>query len=61
MQAKLQIEITKEAKDHLKALAYSKGLTLTEYILNAAADHGDAKAKKLIAAILENKNKKISK
>lgn len=55
---KMQIDITKEARDHLKALAYSKGMTLSVFMLKAAAAQGDAKAKRLIAQILKEKYKK---
>jgi hypothetical protein len=62
----LQIDITTEARDHLKSLAYSKGLTLKEYILKAAAEMGDAKAKRLIevslsATRIRSLNKQIHK
>jgi hypothetical protein len=54
----LQIDITTEARDHLKSLAYSKGLTLKEYVLKAVAEMGDAKARKLIEASLSVKRTK---
>jgi hypothetical protein len=59
---KLQIDISPQARDYLKALAYSRGQTLTEYILIAAAEAGDAKAKKLIEESMKLKHhKSVSK
>lgn len=54
---KLQIDISDEARAHIKALAYSKGMTLTEYVITAIADKGDAKAKKLLEKRKLNKQK----
>jgi uncharacterized protein (DUF1778 family) len=55
---KIQIDISPEARAYLKSLAYSRGQSLTEYILKAAADAGDAKAKRLIEESIKLKNKK---
>lgn len=54
----MQIDITQEARDHLKSLAYSRGMTLSVFMLTAAAEAGDGKAKRLIADILKNKYQK---
>lgn len=57
---KLQIDITVEAREHLKSLAYSRGQTLTQFILLAAAEAGDSKAKKLIEKSMEEKRHRSS-
>lgn len=45
---RFQINASTELINHAKALAYSRGLSLTEYILQAAAKDGDEKMKQLV-------------
>jgi hypothetical protein len=45
---RLQINASTELINQAKAIAYSRGLSLTEYILQAMAKDGDEKLKQLV-------------
>lgn len=53
---RFQIDASKEIRNYVKALAYQRGLSMTEFVLKAMSDAGDAKLKKLIAEELKKKS-----
>lgn len=48
VRSRFQIDASKATRDYAKALAYKQGLSLTEFVLLAMAEVGDAKLKELI-------------
>ena len=52
---RFQIDASKEIRDYVKALAYQRGMSMTEFVLTAMATAGDQKLKKLVAEELNNK------
>ena len=48
VRSRFQIDASKATRDYAKALAYKQGLSLTEFVLLAMAEVGDAKLKKLV-------------
>lgn len=45
---RFQINASTELINHAKAVAYSRGISLTEYVLQAMAKDGDEKMKQLV-------------
>ena len=54
---RFQINASTELINHAKGIAYSRGLSLTEYILQAMAKDGDEKLKKLVEKELGSRTK----
>ena len=54
---KLQIDAPDEIRERAKAVAYTRGSSLTDFVLEALSKMGDAKLTKLIAKELEQKTK----
>jgi hypothetical protein len=54
---KLQIDAPDEIRERAKAVAYDRGSSLTDFVLEALSKMGDVKLSKLIAKELENKTK----
>jgi uncharacterized protein (DUF1778 family) len=52
---RFQIDASKKIRDYVKALAYQRGMSMTEFVLTAMANAGDQKLKKLVAEELKNK------
>lgn len=46
---RFQINASTELINHAKAVAYSRGLSLTEFVLQAMAKDGDEKLKTLVS------------
>ena len=51
----LQIDTSKEVRNRAKAVAYGKGISLTELVLKALAQVGDKELKTLIEKDLEER------
>lgn len=54
---KFQINTLPEIKDRAKAVAYDRGMSLTEFVLQALAKEGDKELKKLIEKDLTGRAK----
>jgi len=54
---RFQINASTELINHAKAIAYSRGVSLTEYALQAMAKDGDEKMKKLVEKELDSRTK----
>lgn len=51
----LQIDTSKDVRNRAKAVAYGRGMSLTELVLKALADVGDKELKTLIENDLEER------
>jgi len=54
----LQIDTSKEVRNRAKAVAYGKGISLTELVLKALAQVGDKELKTLIDKDLEERTQR---
>jgi DNA polymerase III delta prime subunit len=54
---RFQINASSDLINHAKAIAYSRGLSLTEYALQAMAKDGDEKMKKLVEKELGSRSR----
>jgi len=56
-QVKLQIDATEAIRDRAKAVAYTRGKNLNEFVLEAMAKQGDAELTEQIKKYLAEKTK----
>ncbi len=54
----LRIDASAGVKNRAKAVAYSRGLSLTEFVLQALAKEGDKELTKLIAKDLDDRQQR---
>lgn len=54
---KFQIDAKPEIRDRAKAVAYGRGLSLTEFVLQALAKEGDKELAKLIEQDLKERTR----
>lgn len=54
---RFQVNASNELISHAKSIAYSRGVSLTEYVLKAIAKDGDEKMKKLVEKELAERTK----
>lgn len=54
---RFQVNASTELINHAKAIAYGRGMSLTEYVLNAIAKDGDDEMKKLVEQELGSRTK----
>lgn len=54
---KLQVDTSDEIREQAKIVAYTRKLSLTDFVLQALAKEGDSKLTKLIAKELASKTK----
>jgi len=56
--SQIQIDATTAVRNRAKAVAYSRGITLTELVLNALATVGDKELKSLIEKDLHERTQR---